>query len=176
MQRIHFAAVCLASLFILACGSNSSTGGESSKGFTVKIDGKESALDKKTSAAVIRKDLREGHFLIASHEVDMSGKSILSLKKTDSPDQLQVTFGLKGEGDFNQPIKPGEYSGNKITWVSIRQFKNGSHNETGLAGSGNNMTGSIKIASVTDDAISGTIDVVSGDKAVKGDFQTKIIK
>lgn len=173
MKKIYFVFVILASLVMAACGS---IGGSSSSGFTVKADGKESTLDKKTSVAVIRKDLKEGHFLIANHEVDMSGKSILGMKKTEAAGQMQITFGLKGEGDFNQPIKPGEYSGKKISWVSIRQFKDGSHNETGLAGSGSNMTGSIKINSVTDDTITGTIDVVSGDKAVKGDFETKVLK
>lgn len=163
MNKQNFFILCLISLFVLACGifGNSE--------IYVKADDFQNDIEEKSSAVVVRKELSEVHFVIANYDLDLSGNSVQSLKKLESPGQVRVTFGIKS--DFENLKKPFDYKGEKIKWVDIYYFKDGQEKIVSLK----NIQGNITIGNVRENDVIGGIYVFDGEKAVRGTFTAKII-
>ena len=162
--KAYAALACMALLAASACGG--------AGGFRVKADGQETAVEPKTAAAVVRKDLKETHVVVANHEPDLAGKSVMGMPRPKEAGKVYVTFGVKGDGDFHNPVKPGEYTGDKIRWVDFHYFKDSRSEVVNF----NRKQGTIRITSVSDAAVSGSIDVSDGERTVKGDFEAKVLK
>lgn len=171
MRKTYFIFFAITAMFFAACVSF----GEP-EGFTVDTkEGEDPPFEVKNAYADMRTDISEVHFVIANYNFTMKPKTVNSLEELKSPEQMRVTFGLKGEkgDDFQNPIQPGEYSGNKLEWVDIYHFKRGRQLITNLE----NIKGTVNIASVTESEIAGTIDITGeGGKIVKGKFTALKIK
>jgi hypothetical protein len=102
-------------------------------------------------------------------------------KPMTSDDQMRVVFSLVGEEGTAEKsaLKAGTYSAKagkymKVETVGTVTRKGGPDTKTWFDRS--KLTGEVKLTSVTDDAISGDIDVTSGDSTIKGSFTAKILK
>jgi hypothetical protein len=148
-------------LFVLACGL---FGG--SKIF-VKVAENQFDMVEKSSAFQRRKDVNETQFVIANYELDLTERSVISMKKLQSRGQMRVAFGIARDSD--SPLKPGDYKDEKINWVDIYTFEEGREKVVSLL----NVKGNILIGSVQDNEITGGIYIYETDKAVRGIFTAK---
>lgn len=189
MRNLLVIAMCA---LLAACG-----GGLGGSSLSVKIGGKDSSMAVKssvTSKSVFTYSPGGGAppitatsmtFVLANYEADTT--NIATMKKPlTSADQMRVFFSVNGEEgtDLKGEIKPGTYkvdpSGKwmKVGSFSVTTFADGKESDTSfdMMFSGSKATGEIKIASVTADEISGSIDITEGDKSVKGNFTAKAAK
>lgn len=140
-------------------------------GFVLKVAGADVPFEVKTGKVDIRPDVTEGQFSIANYSFEMKHMAANSIERSKADGEVRIHFGLKGEkgDDFNNPIAPGEYSGDKLIWLDVYQGKGGSDTMiTNLE----NAQGSVTIKTVTDTELTGSLDV-KGDNGleVKGDFK-----
>ncbi len=96
-------------------------------------------------------------------------------------DNVRVTFSLVGEEGTKEtsPLKGGTYSAKadkymKVETVGIVTRKGGNDSKNWLDRS--SLDGTVKVTSVSDDSISGDIDVTAGEASIKGSFTAKILK
>lgn len=117
----------------------------------------------------------------ANYDLDATNFGMTLEKPMASEDQLRVVFSLVGEEGTKDPtpVKAGTYSAKadkymKVETVGIVTRKGNADTKTWLDRS--SLTGQVNITSVTDDSISGEIDLTAGDSAIKGSFTAKILK
>lgn len=118
---------------------------------------------------------------VANYDLDAGNFAMSMDKPLSNDDQIRIVFSLVGEEGSTEksPLKAGTYSAKadkymKVEDVTIVSRKNGSDVRTSLERG--TVTGEVKITSASADAISGDIDVTSGDSAVKGSFTAKVLK
>jgi hypothetical protein len=117
----------------------------------------------------------------ANYDLD-AGNFAMSLQKPlTADDQVRVEFSLVGEQGTNEKsaLKTGTYSAKadkymKVESVGIVTRKGSADSKNWLDRS--TLTGDVKLTSVSDDSISGDIDVSAGESSVKGSFTAKILK
>lgn len=175
MKKIYIALVCLVSIFITACGF---MGGGTE--LTVKVGGKERALNGKASYVHFSEVSPIGAtFDIANFEPKKVEGKTVAFDDLKSADQVHVKFNIIGGKESNLEIKPGEYkldgeSGtNRASSVVITYQKEGTFGFPVLLKNGQ---GKVTITSVSDDSISGSIDVNDSDNFIKGSFTSKLLK
>lgn len=175
MNKIHFAVVCLVSLFITACGL--SGGGTELK---IKVGGKERTLSGKASYVHFSEVSPIGAtFDIASFEPKKVDGKTVAFDDLKSDDQILVEFNIIGGKESGLEIKPGEYildgeSGtNRASSVVITYRKERTFGYPVLLKNGK---GKVTISSVSEDSISGTIDVSDSDNFINGNFTSKLLK
>ena len=117
----------------------------------------------------------------ANYDLDSANFAQTLQKPLTADDQVRVEFSLVGEEGTkeNSALKAGTYSAKadkymKVEAVGIATRKGGSDNKVWLDRS--TLTGEVKVTSVSDDSISGDIDVTAGDASIKGAFTAKILK
>ena len=117
----------------------------------------------------------------ANYDLDAGNFAMTLNKPLTADDQVRVEFSLVGEEGTNDkaPLKTGTYSAKadkhmKVETVGIVTRKGGADSKNWLDRSA--LTGEVKLTSVSDDSISGDIDVTAGDSSVKGSFTAKILK
>lgn len=190
-RNLTIVAIIAASFILTACGAGGALGG--SPKITVK-----------TGAATVTADVKSGgvyfgnmisttpgkppiqtfahSVYIANYEMDTTSAATMQ-KPLSAPEQVRVQFTLHGEEGTkdDSPFKVGEYKlkaerFNKIGVLRIWTFADGKEKTDGFdaMSSASKAEGTIKITSVTADAIAGEIDVTEGDKSVKGTFTAKL--
>ena len=117
----------------------------------------------------------------ANYDLDGTNFGMTLEKPMTSEDQLRVVFSLVGEEGTKDPspLKAGTYSAKadkymKVETVGVVTRKGNADTKTWFDRS--SLTGQVNVTSVTDDSISGDIDVTAGDSAIKGSFTAKILK
>lgn len=117
----------------------------------------------------------------ANYDLDATNFGMTLEKPMASEDQMRVVFSLVGEEGTKDPapLKAGTYSAKadkymKVENVGIVTRKGNADTKTWFDRS--SLTGQVTLTSVTDDSISGDIDVTAGDSAIKGSFTGKILK
>jgi hypothetical protein len=117
----------------------------------------------------------------ANYDLDATNFGMTLEKPMASEDQLRLVFSLVGEEGTKDPapLKAGTYSAKaekymKVENVGIVTRKGNADTKTWFDRS--SLTGQVNITSITDDSISGDIDVTAGDSAIKGSFTAKILK
>lgn len=117
----------------------------------------------------------------ANYDLDATNFGMTLEKPMASEDQMRVVFSLVGEEGTKEPaaLKAGTYSAKadkymKVETVGIVTRKGNADTKTWFDRS--SLTGQVTVTSVTDDSISGDIDVTAGDSAIKGSFTAKILK
>ena len=142
-------------------------------GFVIKVDGAEVPFEVKTARVDVRPDVTEAQFSVANYDFQMSHMEANSVERSKADGEVRVAFSLKGEKgeDFQNPVQPGEYSGDKLIWMDVYQGKGG---EDTVTTNLENATGGVTIKTVTESELTGTIDV-KGDNGleVKGDFSAQ---
>ncbi|HMS08926.1 MAG TPA: hypothetical protein PKE66_05550, partial [Pyrinomonadaceae bacterium] len=93
--------------------------------------------------------------------------------------ETRVMFQIVGEEgtDEKTKMKPGTYTTkcekyNCVDFVNLSRFANGK--EEKISVDTRKAEGEVRITSVTDDTISGEIDLTEGGNSVKGPFTAKI--
>jgi len=117
----------------------------------------------------------------ANYDLDSSTFAMSMGKPLTADDQVRVEFSLVGDEGGNEKTAPktGTYSAKadkymKVESVGIVTRKGTADNKQWL--DRGSMTGEVKVTSVSDDSISGDIDVTAGDTSIKGSFIAKILK
>jgi hypothetical protein len=117
----------------------------------------------------------------ANYDLDANNFGMTLDKPMASEDQLRLVFSLVGEEGTKDPapLKAGTYSAKadkymKVESVGIVTRKGNADTKTWFDRS--SLTGQVNLTSVTDDSISGDIDLTAGDSAIKGSFTAKILK
>jgi hypothetical protein len=117
----------------------------------------------------------------ANYDLDAGNFAMTLQKPLTSDEQIRVEFSLVGEEGTNEksPVKAGTYSAKadkymKVETVSIVTRRSGADTKNSLDRSA--LTGEVKVTSVSDDSISGDIDVTAGNASVKGSFIAKVLK
>ena len=115
---------------------------------------------------------------LANYDLQLTDSSKQDYRRIVSDGQNRVEVQIEAEKDAPEtaPMKVGNYSFksepfDRISSIIFSRFKDGkdlSHIVGGKA-----ATGTIKISSVSDDEITGEIDVSDGDKSVKGKFKAR---
>jgi len=117
----------------------------------------------------------------ANYDLDAGNFAMTLDKPMISDDQMRVVFSLTGEEGTNEKsaLKAGTYSAKgdkhmKVESVGTVTRRGGPDIKTWLDRS--TLTGDVKVTSVSDDSISGDIDVTAGEATIKGSFTAKILK
>jgi hypothetical protein len=136
----------------------------------------------KTFTDIDRKISTAGAYEVfaANYDLDAANFGATLKKSMTADDQVRVTFSLVGDqcGNEKSPIKAGDYSAKadkfmKVESVAIVTRKGGQDTTEWL--DRNALTGSVKVTSVSGDAITGEADLASGESAVKGPFTARIL-
>ena len=117
----------------------------------------------------------------ANYDLDATNFGMTLEKPMTSEDQMRVVFSLVGEEGTKDPtpLKAGTYSAKadkymKVETVGIVTRKGSADVKHWFDRS--TLSGQVNVTSVTDDAISGDIDVTAGENAIKGSFTAKILR
>jgi hypothetical protein len=183
----------LASLVSLlaACGATAGT-----PQLEVKAGGKEATLEVK-SGAVYPNEMSftapgkpamktSAHIIyLANYELNAAADSAWVNRSMTAPGQMRVGIQLTGEdgSGAKSPFKVGTYSAqaanvNGVRLVKIESFADGRQAATNfdtLMGYGDKKAaGEVKITSVTNSSVSGEVNLVEGDKSIKGAFTASL--
>jgi len=118
---------------------------------------------------------------VANYDLDAGNFAMTLDKPMASEDQMRVVFSLVGEEGTKDPAPPkaGTYSAKadkhmKVENVGIVTRKGSADTKNWFDRS--SLSGQVNVTSVSDDAISGDIDVTAGDSNIKGSFTAKVLK
>lgn len=187
MKKLLVLTLCLFGAF--ACGGTGGTSlaikaGDKSVTLTGKASGVDLGNVISTSPGQPNLQTSSHSIILANYDLDTTNLGTMR-KPLTAPDQVRVIIGITGEAGTNEktPFKVGTYAVandkvNDVRGVTISTFADGKEIKTDLdtMSSSTKLTGEVKITSVTDDAVSGTIDVTEGSNSAKGNFTAKIKK
>lgn len=119
---------------------------------------------------------------------DMDTRDPLAMRKfITAPEQVRLQMQLVGEEGTDQTseFKPGIYRADgdakfmKLEWLHIATLTDGREALNRFATmttahTTSNITGQVEITSITPETLTGTIDVIDGDRSVKGPFTATI--
>lgn len=118
---------------------------------------------------------------VANYDLDAGNFAMTLEKPMASEDQVRVVFSLVGEEGTKDPaaLKTGAYSAKadkhmKVETVGIVTRRGSADTKYWFDRS--SVNGQVTVTSVTDDAISGDIDVTAGENTINGSFRAKILK
>jgi hypothetical protein len=178
---------------LTACGGAAGTA--SSPKLDIKLGGKDSTLVQKSGAvsygnvistAPGKPDMQTfAHTIVlANYEMDTTNLGTMR-KPMTAPGQVRLLMELTGEDGTNEksPFKVGTYDTkadkfNKLRTLFVTVPLNGKDDDTmfDTSFSGSKIEGTAKITAVTDDSISGEINVTEGANSIKGNFTAKLPK
>lgn len=181
-------------MFLVACGGTKST-------IEIKLDGQEIPFETKSTWITAQKALYGGnvqasdqnHALrwITLRNYDFDVKSALGANdgKLTSPEQVKIFLSIHDDAgtDDKTPIKPATYSGAndgpmQFEFINFTIFKDGKEESyrISLSGQPNRKDSEVKITNVTDDTVTGEININAKEKdkvlTIKGPFIAKIFK
>jgi hypothetical protein len=181
----------LCALLITACGGVGGGGtslvikaGDKTTNFSGKSSGTELGNVISTSPGQPNLQTSSHKIYLANYEMDTTNVGTMR-KPLTAADQIRVEIGITGEASTNEktPFKVGTYTVtndkvNDVRGLLVTTFTDGKESKIDFdtMSSSSKMTGEVKISSVTDDSVSGTIDISEGDKSVKGSFTARIAK
>lgn len=144
-------------------------------GYTYAVTKSFTDINQKITTAVLY------NVYAANYDLDAGNYGMTLDKPMASEDQMRVVFSLVGEEGTKDPapLKAGTYSAKadkymKVETVGIVTRKGSADTKNWLDRS--SLSGQVTLTSVTDDSISGDIDVTAGDSTIKGSFTAKILK
>lgn len=144
-------------------------------GFAFAVTKSFTDINQKITTAVVY------NVFTADYDLDGTNFGMTLEKPMTSEDQTRVVFSLVGEEGTKDPapLKAGTYSAKadkymKVETVGIVTRKGNADTKTWFDRS--SLSGQVTLTSVTDNSISGDIDVTAGDSAIKGSFTAKILK
>ena len=187
MKKLIIITMC--ALFAAACGGAGGSSlaiksGDKSMSFSAKSSSTD--LGNVISTSPGKPDLQTSSHTIYLANFDMDTTNVGTMRKPlTAADQIRVEIGVTGEAATNEktPFKVGTYAVsndkiNDVRYLKVTTFADGKENKVDFdtMSSMSKMAGEVKITSVTDTEISGTIDITEGDKSVKGSFTAKIKK
>ena len=175
---------------LIACGGGAGTG--AGGGLTLKMNGADVPFEVKstgvypsTKTFTFTKDGQStmtkavNHYIaLASFEMETRGP--VTMGRTLAADgETRVIFQIVGEEgtDEKAKVKPGTYTTkcekyNCVDFVNLSRFANGK--EEKISVDTQKAAGEVRITSVTEDTISGEVDITEGGHSVKGPFTAKI--
>lgn len=189
-MKKNLIAISILILFSVSCGG---IGGGSR--LDIKVSGKDSPLEIRSSGSLsttktfsYTKDgqttstkAASHYFAIANYDLDTSSGMISMGKPLTTDGQIRIAIQLVGEEGTDDKAAPetGTYTTkadkyNKLDYVNVSVYSNGKENKASF--NIDKAEGEVKITSVSDDSVSGEINVTEGDKAVIGTFTAKITK
>lgn len=118
-----------------------------------------------------RGDTKEASLSLGSYEFVVTPRNTYSVPDVKEG-QTRVIVTLKGpEGaEFNQPVPPGEYTGESVR-AEVVYFDNQAERHYNLS----EPQGKVVIENVTDNEVTGSLDLTAADGGVlKGDFTAKV--
>ena len=174
-------------LFAVACGKSGSAGLHIKSAAT----GEKDVAVKSSYAFAVTKTFTDVNnkittasayqLYVANYDLDSANFSMTMDKPLTSDDQVRVVFSLIGDEGTNDksPLKAGNYSAKadkymKVESAGIVSRKGGTDNKAWFDRS--TLNGQVKVTSATADEISGDIDLMAGDNAIKGSFTAKVLK
>jgi hypothetical protein len=180
-----------AAAFYLACGGGGAGGSKidvSFNGNAVPLEVKSSGVYPATKTFSMTADGETkmtkavNHYVaLANFELDTKGPATMGRALTEDGN-VRVVFQIVGEEgtDEKAPVKAGTFVANTakcekyncVDFLQISRFTGGKEEKLSLTMS--RAEGDVKITSVTDDTISGEIDITKGQHSVKGSFTAKI--
>lgn len=185
-----FVAAIIASALLLSACSKGGGGGNSLHVKSAAAGEKDLAVKSGHTYAVTKSftDINQKittatlyNVYVANYDLDASNFGMTLDKPMASDDQMRVVFSLVGEEGTKDPapLKAGTYSAKadkymKVETVGIVTRKGSADTKSWLDRS--SLTGQVTLTSVTDDSISGDIDVTAGESTIKGSFTAKILK
>jgi hypothetical protein len=132
-------------------------------------------INQKTTTAVTY------NVYVANYDLDSGNFAMTLDKPMTSEDQMRVVFSLVGEEGTNDKsvLKAGTYSAKadkymKVETVGIVTRRGNADVKSWLDRS--TLSGDVKITSVSDDTVSGDIDVTAGEATINGSFTAKLLK
>ena len=144
-------------------------------GYTFAVTKSFTDINQKLTTAVLY------NVYAANYDLDATNFAMTLDKPMASDDQMRVVFSLVGEEGTKDPaaIKTGAYSAKADKHMKVENV--GIVTRRGSADvkhwfDRSTLSGQVNVTSVTDDAISGDIDVTAGENAVKGSFTAKILR
>jgi hypothetical protein len=187
MRKLQLLIISVISILIISCGSASESKLE------VKIGGKTTPLNVKSSGTYNTvktfTETKDGkttvatassnYIVLGNYDIDTSSGMISMEKPVTAADQIRVSIQLIGqEGtDEKAGFKTGTFTTKadkfgKVDYANIAYYADGKESKNFFDIS--KTTGEVKITSVTGDSVSGEINLMEGDKSVKGNFTAKI--
>jgi len=174
-------------LFAVACGKSGSAGLHIKSAAT----GEKDVAVKSSYAFAVTKTFTDVNnkmttasaynVYVANYDLDSANFAMTMDKPLTSDDQVRVVFSLIGDAGSNDksPLKAGTYSAKadkymKVETAGIVSRKGGADNKAWFDRS--TLSGQVKVTSATADEISGDIDLMAGDNAIKGSFTAKVLK
>jgi hypothetical protein len=177
MKRLYVASGLGLAMLLSACG----LAGGSTK-LQVKMKGKEMTLNGKANYVTLSQVSPIGaSFTIANYEPKKVEGTTAAFDQVKSDEQLRVVISLRSGQATNYKIQPGEYAmkapnATPMTDQVMIYYWQGGEMYGERSEVLSDGEGKVTITSVTEDAISGTIDVGNQEKSVKGDFTAKLLK
>jgi len=117
---------------------------------------------------------------VANYDLDAGNFAMTLDKPLSSDDQVRLVFSLVGDQGTNDksPLKAGTYSAKadkfmKVEDVAVVSRRGGADNKAALDRS--TLSGEAKVSSVSDDMITGEVDLTSGAISIKGPFTARIL-
>ncbi len=187
-DRLRTIVAALGMAAIVACGGGGAP-------LTVNVDGNERTLDITSSGTYTSTktftQTRDGgstitkaashYIVVGNYEIDTSSGMLSMNKPLTEAGQMRFAIQIVGREDTDDksPIVPGTYTTaadkyDKLDYANLTVFDGGKETRTSINIS--KAEGEVKITSVTDETVSGEIDLKEGDKTIKGGFTAKIIK
>jgi len=187
MKKLLVLTMCA---FLVACGAGGGgtsltiKSGEKSMTFSGKSSGTDLGNVISTSPGQPNLQTSSHTIYLANYEMDTTNVGTMR-KPLTAADQIRVEIGITGEAATDQktPFKVGTYAvandkTNDVRHLLVTTFADGKENKIDFdtMSSMSKLAGEVKITSVTDTDVSGTIDVTEGDRSIKGSFTAKIAK
>ena len=187
MKKLIIITMC--ALFAAACGGGSGSSlaiksGDKSISFSAKSSSTD--LGNVISTSPGKPDLQTSSHTLYLGNYEMDTTNVGTMRKPlTAADQIRIEIGITGEAATNEktPFKTGTYAVsndkiNDVRYLKVTTFADGKENKVDFdtMSSMSKLTGEVKITSVTETEVGGSIDVTEGDKSVKGSFTAKIKK
>lgn len=191
-MTIKLLAIAVLGMLSFGCGGIGGGGGSK---LDIKLGEKSTAFDITSSGSLTTtktfSSTKDGqttstkasshYFAMANYELDTTSGMISMGKPLTADGQVRLTIQLIGEEgtDDKAALKTGTYTTkadkfNKLDFINVSTFSEGKENKTSFNIS--KAEGEVKITSVSEESVSGEINVTEGDKSVKGSFNAKITK
>ena len=184
----------LIALFLTACGGGAGLGTSSSK-LNVKVGGKDSTMEIKSGGVYYGNVISTSpgkppiqtfshSIFVANYEMDTTNGATMK-KPMTAPEQMRILISLQGEEGTkdDSPCKVGTYTlkaerFNKVSTVMITTFADGKEKSDSFdtMSSMSKADGEVKITAVSADSVSGKVNLIEGDKSIKGTFTAVLPK
>ena len=184
MKKIIIYLTIITSIFLIACGGGGSElnvkYGSQEKDFTPTSSftyHTTKTFSKNANGEKERTSASKSTIYLANFDLDTS-KAMISLakQKVSKAEEVKVVFAILGEAGSSgskDPIKTGEYLPENKQFKTLENvdiFSYDGKDQKRTSFKFNGMKGKVVIDSVTDEKITGSIDLSDGENSIKGTF------